>query len=91
MHGRSKYRDSKAEQFEFDIVGECIDESFNEPAYKCLLLKKYQNQFRDGNKIFTLRKKLFGGELYEIVASGKEENDDVEIYIQLNLFDFIGD
>lgn len=91
MHGRSKYRDYKAEQFEFDIVGECIDESFNEPAYKCLLLKKYQDKFQNGDKIFILRKNLFSGELYEIVTPGKEENDIEESYIQLNLFDFIGD
>lgn len=84
MRGISCYHQFKEEEFEFDIVGECNDEMFHEPAYKCILLKKYQSSFQNGKNIFIVRKKLFAPDsLYKIIEEPEFE--------QMNLFDFIGD
>lgn len=74
---RSTYRDSAKEQFEMEIVGECINEN-SEECYLVRLLPKWQNQFQEKDEITELRKCLIGA-IYEIVSEERHE--------QLSLFE----
>ena len=77
---RSLYRDSAKDQFEMEIVGEGIDDEFNEPCYLCKFLPKWQNQFQNGYGIHQIRKCLIGEDnLYTII-------DREDYYEQLSLF-----
>ena len=76
---RSCYRDTKADQFEMEILGETTDRG--EPAWFVRLLPKYQSHFQEGDKITKLRKSMVDGEeLYEYI------NEPSQRYEQLTLF-----
>ena len=57
---RSTYHEYKSEEFEMEVVGEGIDDDFQEPCYLCKFLPKYQDQFQNGYGIHKIRKSLVG-------------------------------
>lgn len=66
MNIRSTYRDSEKDQFEAEIVGN--GEDMGEPAYVCLLLPQYRDQFQNGHETFKIRKRLVGEDgIYRLV------------------------
>ena len=62
---RSCYHEYKSEEFEMEVVGEGIDDDFNEPCYLCKFLPKWQDKMQNGYGIHKIRKSLIGS-IYEI-------------------------
>ena len=74
---RSTYKDTAKEQFEMEVIGE--GEEMGQPAYICMLLPKWRDEYQKGHEPFKLRKCLIGA-IYEIVKEKKVR------YEQLRLF-----